>query len=323
MYKRFFGLTRNPFEISPDPAFLVPTPRHNEALANLYYGVRRQKGFVVVTGEVGTGKTLLLKCLLDVLNHDQIAFAYVFNPRLTVPQFFQYVLGDLGIKGNGVQKSEMLLALNNFLISRYRKSQTTVLVVDEAQHLSRELLEEIRLLTNLETGQQKLLQIILAGQPELEQKLDASDLRQLKQRVALRCRLEPLTVQETRTYINRRLQLAGGSAGTLFPDETVEHVHHFSKGIPRLINTLCENALIIAYARQLKQVSPEFVDEVAADFRLNITTPPQRAENDEFEPHDMTKKQLIGVLMRILEAIGGDAESSMRSQVTAAGRSEE
>ena len=137
MYKRYFGLTRNPFEISPDPAFLVPTPRHNEALANLYYGVRRQKGFVVVTGEVGTGKTLLLKCLLDVLNHDQIAFAYVFNPRLTVGQFFQYVLGDLGIKANAGVKSEMLLALNNFLISRYRKSQTTVLVVDEAQHLSR------------------------------------------------------------------------------------------------------------------------------------------------------------------------------------------
>ncbi len=322
MYKQFFGLNRNPFEISPDPSFLVPTPRHNEALANLYYGVRRQKGFVVVTGEVGTGKTLLLKCLLDVLNHDQIAFAYVFNPRLTVGQFFQYILGDFGIKLNGNAKSEMLLALNSFLISRYRKAQTTVLVVDEAQHLSRELLEEIRLLTNLETGQQKLLQIILAGQPELEDKLDAADLRQLKQRVALRCRLEALTLQETRTYINRRLQLAGGSGSALFSDETVATIHQYSKGIPRLINTLCENALIIAYAHKVKQVSPQFVEEVAADFRLNVSTPP-RAENNGVEPHNMSKQQLIGVLMRILEAVGGDGEPPVQSQVTAAGRSDE
>jgi general secretion pathway protein A len=181
MYKNFYRLTRNPFEISPDPFFFCATPRHNEALAILSYGVLRRKGFVVVTGEVGTGKTLLIRCLLDALTRNQVAFAFVYNPVLSVSDFLSHVLADLGLPSSARPKSEMLSRLNNYLIERSRRGGITALVIDEAQLLSWELLEEIRLLTNLETSQHKLLQIVLVGQPELDRKLDSQELRQLKQ----------------------------------------------------------------------------------------------------------------------------------------------
>src|SRR5208283_1438947 len=209
MYKQFFGLTRNPFEISPDPFFYHPTPRHNEALANLHYGVGRRKGFIVITGEVGTGKTLLVRCLLSELRKNNIAFGYVFNPLLPVVEFFQYIMADLGLPYAGRTKTEMLLDLNRFLIQRHARGLITALVVDEAQALRSELLEEIRLLTNLETSQQKLLQIVLMGQPELEITLDSPGLRQLKQRVSLRCQLLPLDEAQTHSYVLSRLERAG------------------------------------------------------------------------------------------------------------------
>ena len=248
MYKAFYNLTKNPFEITPDPGFLFPTKSHNEALAALYYGVRRQKGFVVLTGEVGTGKTLLVRCLLELLKKSQVAYAYVFNSRLSPLEFLQYIAGDFGLPASGKNKSDLLLLLGSYLIDRYQKRLTTVLVVDEAHHLSPEVLEEIRLLTNLETSQAKLLQILLVGQSELDEKLDSYELRQLKQRIALRSQLGPLDLEETTGYIQRRLQLAGvnSHAGTLFPTETIVKVHRHSRGIPRLINTVCENALITA-----------------------------------------------------------------------------
>lgn len=305
MYRKFFGLTRDPFEISPDPYFFYPTPRHNEALANLNYGVQRRKGFVVVTGEVGTGKTLLVRCLLDVLNRNQIAFAYVFNPRLSVPDFLRYMLTDLRLPTTGRTKSEMLAHLNNYLIARFRRGTTTALVVDEAQLLSWELLEEIRLLTNLETSQQKLLQILLIGQPELDRKLDSPHLRQLKQRVGLRCRLEPLHSDEVNGYIQRRLELAGANSHgkTIFSPEAIRAVHSYSKGIPRLINTLCENALVSAYAKQCKQVSQEIVEEVASDFRLNETAAALG------EPEEMgARKKALKALFRMIEELDGVAE---------------
>src|SRR5271169_7067814 len=178
MYKDFYNLKRNPFEITPDPSFLYATKRHNEALAALYYGVRRRKGFVVITGEVGTGKTLLVRCLLEVLHRANIAYAYVFNPRLSPMEFLQYIAGDFRLPTAGKSKSELLLDLSTYVIGRHQKNFTTVLVVDEAHHLSADVLEEVRLLTNLETPQQKLLQILLIGQPELDDKLDSSELRQ-------------------------------------------------------------------------------------------------------------------------------------------------
>jgi general secretion pathway protein A len=276
MYKAFYSLKRNPFEITPDPSFLFPTRRHNEALAALYYGVRRHKGFVVLTGEVGTGKTLLLRCLLQSLKqNDDVKYAYVFNGRLTPVEFLQYIAGDLGLPAAGKNKSELLLQLAHYVVSRGEKKLTTVLVVDEAHHLSTDILEEIRLLTNLETAAEKLLQILLVGQPELDDKLDSVDLRQLKQRIALRSHLSSLDLNETKGYIERRLELAGSpNPSSLFPKETVAAIHRHSHGIPRLINTICENALISAYARQATKVTPDIVDAIATDFRLGVHTIP-------------------------------------------------
>src|SRR5689334_11157109 len=241
MYQKFFGLTRSPFEISPDPYFYYGSTKHNEALASIYYGIRARKGFVVVTGEVGTGKTLLIRRIQEGLDREQVAFAYIFNTRLGPDDFLRYILGDLSLPP-ARSKSEALLTLNDYLISRHKRGLTTVLIVDEAQHLSWEVLEEIRLLTNLETTQEKLLQIILIGQPELDEKLDSMNLRQLKQRVAFRCRLEPLTQLECRDYVVRRLQRAGAGANawTIFPDPVIARIYQHSRGIPRLVNTICE-----------------------------------------------------------------------------------
>jgi len=271
VYKAFYNLKRNPFEITPDPSFLFATKRHNEALAALYYGVRRRKGFVVITGEVGTGKTLLVRCLLNVLSRARISFAYVFNPKLSPTEFLQYIAGDFGLQFAGKSKSELLLKLSSYLIDRHQKNLTSVLVVDEAHHLPAEVLEEVRLLTNLETPREKLLQILLVGQPELDEKLDSVDLRQLKQRIALRAQLGALELEETRGYIDCRLHVAEHTKpAELFPAETIAEVHKQSRGIPRLINTICENALIHGYATHAPAITPDTIKEVAADFRLNI-----------------------------------------------------
>ncbi len=272
MYKAFFHLTRNPFDLTPNPDCFVSTRRHNEALAALYYGVRWHKGFVVVTGEVGTGKTLLLRCLLRLLKESKdVAYAYVFNGRLSPEEFLQYVLADFGLPASGKNKSELLLDLSRFLVDRGSKKLSTVLIVDEAHLLSEELLEEIRLLSNLETTDDKLLQIVLVGQPELDEKLDSVSLRQLKQRIALRAQLAPLNENETRDYIEKRLQISGANLqdAPIFPAETASAVYQHSQGLPRLINTICENALITAYARQARSVMPEIIHDVAREFRLN------------------------------------------------------
>jgi general secretion pathway protein A len=280
MYKQFFGLTKNPFEISPDPYFYHATPRHNEALANLHYGVGRRKGFIVITGEVGTGKTLLVRCLLAELRKNNIAFGYVFNPLLSTTEFFQYIMADLGLQYSGRSKTEMLLDLNRFLIQRHARGLITALVVDEAQALRPELLEEIRLLTNLETSQQKLLQIVLMGQPELEGVLDSPSLRQLKQRVSLRCQLLPLDEEQTRGYVLSRLERAGAKPEPLiFEPEALTKVFEYSRGIPRIVNNLCENAMVNAFAREQRNVTADMVTEVAADFRLtgSISAPEETA----------------------------------------------
>jgi general secretion pathway protein A len=308
MYKAFYSLTRNPFEISPDPYFLFATARHNEALASIVHGVLRHKGCIVVTGEVGTGKTLLVRCLLELLRRQEIASANIFNPCLSPLEFLRYILGDLGIKVSNQDKGSLLLSLNNYLIARYRKNTTTVLIVDEAQHLEPELLEEIRLLTNLETSQQKLLQIVLVGQPELDQKMDSSALRQLKQRIALRCQLEPLQEEETKSYILRRLQRAGANshATTMFPAETIASIYRHSRGIPRLINTVCENALITSYALKAQSVRPEVIDEVARDLRLNVLSRPAIVT----PPVTGGQRDIAMSLLRLVEALEQVARNS-------------
>jgi general secretion pathway protein A len=272
MYKSFFQLTRNPFDLTPDPTCFVPTERHNETLAALYYGVRRHKGFVVVTGEVGTGKTLLLRCLLRLLEESKdITYAYIFNNRLSSTEFLQYMLLDFGLPAAGKNKCEMLFDLSQFLVSRSARGMTTVLIVDEAHLLSEELLEEVRLLSNLETYDDKLLQIVLVGQPELDEKLDSRGLRQLKQRIALRTHLAPLSFEETQRYIEQRLEIAGAgaNAATLFSAKAVAAVYRFSRGFPRLINTVCENSLISAFAKQSPVIGPDVVKAVAREFRLD------------------------------------------------------
>lgn len=306
MYKSFYNLSRNPFEITPDPSFLFPTKRHNEALAALYYGVRRHKGFVILTGEVGTGKTLLLRCLLQLLkNNNDVAYAYVFNGRLSPVEFLQYVAGDFGLPAANKSKSELLLELASYVISRGRRNLTTVLIVDEAHQLSTSILEEIRLLTNLETTQTKLLQILLVGQPELDEKLDSLQLRQLKQRIAFRSKLIPLDLDQTRGYIEGRLQVAGANseAATIFPPETIAAVHHYAGGIPRLINTVCENALIAAYAQRMRTVTPGIVEDVAVEFRLGVvrsawTDKEKRSDNMSLREAARTLLDLYDQLQR-------------------------
>lgn len=309
MYKKFYGLSKNPFEISPDPYFFHATPRHLEALASLYFGVRREKGFIVVTGEVGTGKTLLIRCLMKELVANQVNFAYVFNPLLSVEDFFAFILHDLGLPGPFNTKGQMLIALNDFLIKSHQEGKSTAVIIDEAQNLSPTLLEEIRLLTNLETAEHKLLQVLLVGQPELDDKMDSPNLRQLKQRVALRCALRPFDENESRAYILKRLERAGAgaAAATLFMPMAVRRVHAHSRGIPRLINVICENALVNGYAQQVKQITPEMIDEAAKDLRLDFQSAPLPAQ-------DITSAEATGLLRslaRFLKGMGQESGSAL------------
>ncbi len=273
MYKSYYKLTRNPFELTPDPTCFVPTMRHNEALAALYYGIRRHKGVVVVTGEVGTGKTLLLRCLLQLFKESsEVSYAYLYNCRLTPLEFLHYTVSDFGLSAPDENKSKLILELSRFVTSRGIQGLTTVLIVDEAHNLSMELLEEIRLLSNLETNEDKLLQIVLVGQPELDVKLDSFELRPLKQRIALRAHLSALAPEETEKYILERLTIAGADSrkDRIFSPGAIKAIHSYSRGFPRLINTICENALINGYAKQMETITPEVVVGVAEDFHLHL-----------------------------------------------------
>src|SRR5262245_51436460 len=248
MYNAFFGFKSNPFSLSPDPAFLYRSPMHEEALANLIYGVQSRKGFIVLTGEVGTGKTTMLECLRDFLETQYIEFAFIFNSRITSDQFFEMIAYDLNLRCARTSKTEVLFALNHLLIQQANEGRTTVLIVDEAHNLEWEVLEEIRLLGNLENRRGKLLQIILSGQPELDRKLEAPNLRQLKQRIVLRCNLHPFREEDTLAYINSRLSRAGLPDQKVFPHDLMMEIHNRSKGIPRVINAICDNLLLTTFA---------------------------------------------------------------------------
>ncbi len=306
MYKNFYGLKRNPFELSPDPYFFYPTPAHHEALASLCYGIEKHKGFIVLTGEVGTGKTLLVRFVIEALHRNRTPYSYIVNPRFTPTELLHYMLADLGVNVSNVSRSELLLQLNHFLIEQYRQGSTPVLLIDEAHLMSWELLEEIRLLTNLETTRQKLLQIVLIGQTELDRRLDTQELRQLKQRVVFRCQLRPLNQEEVRGYVIRHLELAGAGERrtTIFPDAALARIVRHCGGIPRLINSLCEGSLIGGYARHQSSVSPEVVDEAAADLRLGAEEASIPAETEE----DRADSAVIDRLRRLLHVL--DSESS-------------
>ncbi len=290
MYKEFYGLRANPFNVNPDPRYLFLTRHTEEALACLTYGIQSRKGFVLLTGEVGTGKTTLINKLLEWLRLQQVATAFIFNSRLNVPQFLDYMMADFGIPTDSRSKSQILLRLYNWLLDRYRAGETAVLIVDEAQNLTDEVLEEIRMLTNLETFTEKLLQIVLVGQPELEHKLKQPQLRQLRQRLTLRARTHPLSADETRAYVQQRLRIAGSNGQQIFEPEALAAIHRHATGIPRVINLLCEHCLVSAFVDQQKTIGPAVVEAVARDFDLAdnsassaMTAPPANGNPQKFD----------------------------------------
>lgn len=294
MYKQFFHLESEPFTINPDPRFLCMMPHTREALACLQHGIASRKGFMVLTGEVGTGKTTLLRHTLNALHRTRIHSAFIFNPRLDIVDFLEFVLSDFGLTPVSRNKSSMIIQLNRWLIDRYRDGEICVVVVDEAQNCSWELLEEIRLLTNLETSSQKLAQIVLSGQPELETKLRQPNVRQLRQRIALWCRTKPLTLAQTAEYIAGRLRIAGSTAEIFLPD-AIQLIHRASHGIPRVINLICENALIFAYVDQFRQVPASVAYAAIQDLNLgddaSVLYDPAASEGQPVSPTNRLELQ--------------------------------
>ena len=273
MYKSFFGLKENPFNVNPDPRFLFLTQQIEEALTGLMYGIQTRKGFITLTGEVGTGKTTLINRLLDWLHHRRARTAFLFNSRMNSNQLFDFILAEFDIPCDSKSKSQQLMKLNHWLLERYRMGETVALIIDEAQNLTYPVLEEIRLLTNLETSTDKLLQIVLSGQPELEEKLRLPQLRQLRQRIMLRCRTTPLSHEQTKEYIVERLKIAGDAGEPIFSTQAVDTVHLYSLGIPRVINLLCEHSLVNAFAEQQRPIQSKIVEDVAREFQLDEVEP--------------------------------------------------
>lgn len=267
MYKEFFGLDDIPFTLTPDPRFIVFTPSYNEVLASLYYGLENAKGLIVLTGEVGTGKTTALRWILRRLDSSVLA-AYVFNPRLSIDEFYHHVTQMLGIK-DWTNKAELLSVMGKVLEERHRRGLRTVIIIDEAHELSDYVLEEIRLLLNFESDNAKHLQIVLTGQQELRDKLNQANLRQLKQRVALRCAMHSFpNVEEVDRYITERLMIAGSEQPKVFTPDAVEFIFQCSEGIPRNINNLCDNAMLTAYAAGERLIGRKIIEEVAENLDL-------------------------------------------------------
>jgi general secretion pathway protein A len=267
MYNSYFGFLESPFSVTPDPRFFYTNPIYQEAYATLRYGIEAKKGFIVITGEVGTGKTTLLRKLLRNLE-DTVHSVFIFNTDLSFPELLQVTLHDLGLAPKDASKATMLQELNDYLIKQLKQGHTVAMLIDEAQNLSDDALENLRLLSNLETDREKLLQIVLMGQPELEVKLDQPKLRQLKQRVALQCRLAPLKDEEVGPYIDFRLRAVGYEDKDLFHPDAIQQIAFYSKGIPRLMNIICDNTLLNVYARSQKVVSADMIKEVAHDLRI-------------------------------------------------------
>jgi general secretion pathway protein A len=266
MYQEFYGLRDIPFSLAPDPKYLFRTESLLEVFANLQYGIENGKGIVVITGEVGTGKTTTLRFMLQSLDHSVLA-AYMFNPLLSTEEFFDFLAGEFRLPPQQ-SKSAMLRTLGHVLMSRHAQGLRTVLVVDEAHLLPRHLLEEIRLLSNFETNRDKLLQIILCGQPELHDLLAQPELRQLKQRVSLKCSIKTLGAHETSEYVQWRLRIAGARDENLFEPEAIRMVHHFSGGIPRIVNNICDNALLTGFGQASPRVTASIIRDVVEELDL-------------------------------------------------------
>ncbi len=270
MYLDFYRLNREPFHITPDPDFLFPSPSHNEALASIVYGVEKRKGFVALTGEVGTGKTTILRAYLRREEGTDIRPIYLFHPDLSFRDLVMKLSRELGLDTGDASTSELLESLQGQLINEYRENRTPVLIIDEAQNMPIETLEQLRMLTNLETSKDKLLQVVLVGQPELEEILNQHSLRQLKQRISVRSTIQPLTPAEAAAYVRSRIERAGGEPKHLFSDSAIREIVRLARGIPRTINTLCDNALIAGYGMQQRPVPPKTVREAGRDLQMDV-----------------------------------------------------
>lgn len=257
MYLKFFELNDKPFELTPNPKFLFLTPGHREALAQLTYGIQEQKGFILMTGEVGTGKTTLLRTLVERMGK-HIETAFILNSTLPFDELLEYALADFGVPDPRGTRAQRLIALNQYLIEQHRASRNTILIIDEAQNLSVETLEQIRLLSNFETSTGKLLHIILSGQPELHAKLQLPELRQLKQRIGLRCVLRPMTPEQVDQYIASHLRVSGARR-PLFTPAAIRRIAEYSNGIPRVVNMVCDHCLLVGYAEQIADIDADIV----------------------------------------------------------------
>jgi general secretion pathway protein A len=267
MYTNFFGFREMPFSVTPDAHFFYKSPTYEEAYANLLYGVRERKGFMLLTGEVGTGKTTILRRLMEELGA-AVPSVFFYNTTLPFDDLLTFVCEELSLKATASGQLAKVQILNKFLIEQLQRGSTAVLCVDEAQNLRDEIFENLRLLSNLETSKEKLLQIILSGQPELEVKLARTELRQLKQRIFSHSRLGNLNAQQVQAFIDYRLKTAGYEQSDLFTRDAIAEISSYSKGIPRLVNIICDNALLIAYADAKRKISGEIINEVARDLQL-------------------------------------------------------
>jgi len=303
VYKSFFGLKKNPFNVNPDPSYLYLTSQTRRTLDELTYGIENRKGLMLLTGEAGTGKTTLVNHLLLWLDHQRARSAFIFNSHLDSEQLFEFIFSEFEIPVTPQAKANPLLAFNDWLLARYRARDLVVLIVDEGQGLPIHVLEEIRLLLNMELPNEKLLQIILVGQPELEAKLRRPDLRQLQQRIGLRCRTAPLTLEEVAGYIENRLHTAGSGGNLIFEPGAVEAVYSYSGGIPRVINLLCENALVNAYVEHTNVIPAALVAEAARDLQFDTFRPMSPRLRTVGAPADVPD------LHSILEKIKADADA--------------
>jgi general secretion pathway protein A len=278
VYEQFYGLTARPFDLSPDPRFLVVTEVHQEALSNLRYAIASRKGITLLVGEAGTGKTTVIRAAIET-QPERVHCVHLHNPALTKAEFVEMLAAQFALSDSArASKTELLLELEKLLKRRHELGESTVLVVDEAQSLPYELLDEIRLLTNIETSSEKLVTVIIAGQPEIAERLNGAAFRQFKQRIALRCALRPLSLNESVGYIASRIQFAGGAPAAVFTREAVTLIHEYSRGIPRTINVLADNALVSGFAAQQRPVRTQLVRDVGLDFDISASRPPTQAQ---------------------------------------------